>query len=195
MAQRFNVCEYLVDRRLVILVGLSLTALSVRMMMHFSPDMNGEPVMWSGLVQGLGFGLVFLPLNLMAFGTLDPKYRTQGAGLYNLARSLSGSIAISIVTVILARQQQVAHSDLASHITEQRVPLPALTLTQQFGFGPGQVFGIIDAELNRQATMVAYLDAFSFMFWMVIVASPLVLLLKAPAKAPAGAEETAMAVE
>jgi DHA2 family multidrug resistance protein len=185
----------LVDRRVVILVGLALTATSVRMMMHFSPDMNGEPVMWSGLVQGLGFGLVFLPLNLMAFGTLDPKYRTQGAGLYNLARSLSGSIAISIVTVILARQEQVAHADLAAHITEQRLPLPALTFTQQFGLAPGRVFGLIDAELNHQAAMVAYIDAFSLMFWMVIAASPLVLLLKVPRESPGKADETALAIE
>ena len=185
----------LVDRRLVILVGLGLTAVSIRMMMHFSLEMNGEPVAWSGLVQGLGFGLVFLPLNLMAFGTLDPRYRTQGAGLYNLARSLSGSIAISIVTVILSRQEQISHADLAGHITEQSLPLPVLTFTQQFGLAPGSVFGLVDAEINRQATMVAYIDAFTLMFWMVIAASPLVLLLKVPRAAAHGAEETAPTIE
>jgi len=185
----------LVDRRLVILIGLALVATSIRMMMHFSLEMDGVPVAWSGLVQGLGFGLVFLPLNLMAFGTLDPRYRTQGAGLYNLARSLSGSIAISLATVIITRQEQVSHADLAGHVTAQRLPLPAFGFTQQFGMTSDRVFGLVDAEINRQATMIAYIDAFSLMFWMVILASPLVLLLKAPRAVPAGAEEAALAVE
>lgn len=183
-----------IDRRLLILFGMMLTAISMRMMMGFAPDMSGSTVMISGVVQGFGFGFVFLPLNLMAFGTLDPRYRTQGAGLYSLSRSMSGSIAISLMATLIARQMQVSHSDLVQHVTTQSVPVIGQLAEGAIGGAAGMVTAMVNGEINRQASMIAYIDSFTVMFWLTLAAAPLVLLLKGGARA-APAPEHAVAME
>ena len=69
-----------VDARLLILAGLSLTAFSLWQMTGFSPTMDWRPLVVSGVVQGLGLGLVFVPLSTLAFATLEPRFRTDAAG-------------------------------------------------------------------------------------------------------------------
>lgn len=167
-----------VDRRILLLIGLATSAWSVWLMMGFSLEMDSRPVIVSGLIQGVGFGFVFLPLNMMAFTTLDPRYRTQGAGLYNLSRSLGGSIAISSITALLTRQGQISHADLAANITDQTVPLAALTMAGRLGVAPETALSMIDSAIDRQAAMIAYIDAFTAMFWLLLAAMPLVLLMR-----------------
>ncbi|WP_404713127.1 DHA2 family efflux MFS transporter permease subunit [Sphingomonas sp. MMS24-J13] len=187
----------MVDRRAIILFGMILTAISMHMMMGATLDMSGRLIVISGIVQGFGFGCVFLPLNLMAFGTLDPHYRTQGAGLYSLARSLSGSIAISLMSSLVARQVQISHADLAQHITLGASALLGPAMRAASGMAPGSAMLMVDGEVNRQATMIAYIDAFTVMFWFCLIAAPLILFLRTAPTRQATPEEAghAMAME
>ncbi|WEK42809.1 MAG: hypothetical protein P0Y64_15850 [Candidatus Sphingomonas colombiensis] len=102
--------------------GLALFAVSLRWMAGFSLAMDFWPVITSGFLQGLGMGLVFMPMNALAFATLDNRYRTDGASLLNLMRSIGQSAGISMVTVLLARNIQVSHADLAQHVTQDKLP-------------------------------------------------------------------------
>src|SRR3546814_2528680 len=86
-------------------------------MSHWSLAMGMEPVIISGLVQGLGMGLIFIPLNTMAFATIAPQHRTDGSSLLNLLRSIGASVGISVVTTLLGANTQTSHEDLAAHIT------------------------------------------------------------------------------
>ncbi|HEX4693491.1 DHA2 family efflux MFS transporter permease subunit [Sphingomonas sp.] len=169
-----------VDTRIVIAVGLVLFAWSLRTMAGWSLEMDAWPVIVSGFVQGLGMGLVFMPLNSLAFATLDQQYRTDGASLLNLMRSIGQSAGISMVTVFLARNIQVSHADLAQHITDKLVPGMAINQLSQFGVASDAVFGMIDGMVNQQAAMIAYIDDFYLMAWISIIVLPLVLLLKKP---------------
>src|SRR3712207_6104215 len=86
-----------VDPRLLIAVGLGLTAISLWQMTGFSLGMGMAPVIVSGVVQGLGLGLIFVPLNMIAFATLAPRLRTDASSLITLIRSLGSSVGISMV--------------------------------------------------------------------------------------------------
>ena len=166
-----------VDGRVLILFGLGCVVLAVHVMTGFSLEMDGRLVVMSGLLQGFGMGFVMLPINLLAFATLDPKLRTQGASLYSLSRNIGGSIAISLVTALIARQTQISHADLAAHVTTQSIPYFAYGALPQI---TGELAGYANAEITRQAAMVAYVDAYVAMFWLIVVASPLVLLMRPP---------------
>src|SRR3546814_4214188 len=85
--------------------------------------MGSWPVIVSGLVQGLGMGLIFIPLNTMAFATLGSTYRTDGASLLNLVRSVGASVGISVVTTLLGSNTQRSHEDLVAHITSSSIAL------------------------------------------------------------------------
>ncbi len=104
------------DARALVVAGLLLTAWSLHMMTGFTPQMDDHLIIWSGVIQGLGLGLVFVPLNTVAFATLDMRFRTDGAALFSLIRNIGSSIGISIVTVLLTRNIQVNHAELSPAI-------------------------------------------------------------------------------
>jgi DHA2 family multidrug resistance protein len=58
--------------RRVLLLGIGLSMLALWWMAHFSLDMTSTPIMTAGLVQGLGTGLLFAPLNTLSYVTLNP---------------------------------------------------------------------------------------------------------------------------
>eukprot|EP01032_Pedospumella_encystans_P001109 gene1109-1286_t len=169
-----------IDTRILITVGLILFSFSLRQMANWSLEMDFWPVIISGFLQGLGMGLVFMPLNSLAFATLSHHYRTDGASLLNLMRSIGQSAGISMVTVLLARNIQTSHSDLASDVTSQTIPALDLGSLDRFGGLSDSVFGYADAMINQQAAMIAYIDDFYLMAWISIGVLPLVLLLRKP---------------
>jgi MFS transporter, DHA2 family, multidrug resistance protein len=176
-----------VDTRLVIVVGLLLAAVSMWQMTGFSLLMGMSPVVTSGVLQGLGLGFVFTPLSIVTFSTLPRHLLTQGTAVFSLMRNLGGSIGISVVEALLDRNTQIVHSRLVEHLR------PDNPLAQGNGLGPlyslTTPLGVaaLNAETTRQAAMVAYIDDFLLMMALIVVALPLILLLRKPCAVAHGA--------
>jgi len=169
-----------VDTRLLIMTGMVLMAVSLWQMSGFALGMNAQPIAFSGFVQGLGMGLIFIPLNVTAFATIAPYLRTSAASLMTLMRSIGGSVGISMVTSLLARNLQTSHADLASQITPASTPPVDPGLLSMLGGAGTTVTMLLDAEINRQAAMIAYIDDFYLMMLVTFAALPLVLFMKKP---------------
>ena len=175
-----------VDPRWLIAIGFGIATYAAYLMTGWSPDMDWHPIVLSAFVQGIGFGFVFIPLNSMAFATLSPAMRTDGASLLNLFRSIGSSIGISIVTFLLARNVQVNHAELAEHISATTLAnLDASTVDRYQDMGQTAA-AMADMMINKQALMIAYLNDFLFVTMLGLFAIPLVLMLKKPPKASGG---------
>jgi DHA2 family multidrug resistance protein len=165
----------LVDQRLIIGFGFALSAFSAWQMTQFDLQMGMSTVMWSGIAQGLGSGMVFVPLTGVAFATLKSSLRNEGAALFSLARNLGSSIGISIVETLLTRNTQTLHASLAEHVT----PFSPLLHAQFPGGAPStQGLSALNARVTEQAAMIAYNDNFELTFWLSLAAIPLLLLLR-----------------
>jgi DHA2 family multidrug resistance protein len=171
------------DARILVGIGVVLMGISLWMMTGFAIDQPSRPVIVSGVVQGLGLGLIFVPLQTLAFATLPARDRTTGAALLNLARNVGGSVGISVVSFQLARMAQVAHADMASHITDSKIPTLDPNVLQTFGNQAVSVTAFINAEITRQALFIAYLDDFKLMMWISFLVLPLLLLMRNSKKA------------
>ena len=86
-------------------------------MTQFTPQMDSTLVIWTGVLQGLGLGLVFVPLSTIAFATIEPVFRADATSLFSLVRNIGSSIGISMVTLMLTRNVQVNHADLGTAIS------------------------------------------------------------------------------
>lgn len=179
-----------IDARWMVGSGLIIAAYSLWQMSHWSLMMGAGPVVVSGLVQGLGMGLIFIPLNTMAFATIAPQYRTDGSSLLNLFRSVGASVGISVVTTLLGANTQRSHEDMVAHVTNSSVSLIDPSTADRFGAIGDAAMAMVNAEINRQAAMIAYIDDFWLMMWVTLAAVPLVLLLR-PAKPGAATASTA----
>ena len=170
-----------VDLRILVALGMGLMAWSLHMMAGFAIDMGSTPIIVSGVIQGLGLGLMFVTVQSLAFATLVPRLRTHAASLLNLSRNIGGSIGISVVASLLARNIQIAHADMAGHITDQNLPAISGAVVGQIGLPAETALALANAEINRQAAFIAYIDDFYLMMWVTLAAIPLVFLLR-PAK-------------
>ncbi len=166
--------------RLLVGTGFTIAAVSLWQMTGWSLEMQWQEFAMVGFIQGLGMGLCFMPMNVMAFATIPGHLRTDGAGLLNLFRSLGGSVGISIITTALARNIQTSHSDLVQHITPYNVPGVDVSSADRLGTLGDSALAMIDGLINRQAAMIAYLDDFKMMAVVLTLFVPLVFLMRNP---------------
>jgi DHA2 family multidrug resistance protein len=175
-----------VDVRLVIASGFALTALSLWQMSHFSLQVDMAPLIWSGAIQGLGTGIVYVPMAALSFATLPALMRNEGTALFNLVRNLGSSIGISTVQALLVRNTQLVHASLSAHLT------PMAMAARGLDAGGGRhSMAALNAQVTAQAAMVAYLDDFYFMLLLTVLVIPLLLLVRT-ARAPGGAKDVVL---
>ncbi len=182
-----------VDLRLTLLAGFLLTALALWQMAHYSLDLSESDVVWPGVIQGIGVGLVFVPLSAATFSTLSASMRAQGTALYSLVRNIGSSIGISLVQTMLVRNTVIVHASLVERVTSASPAWnnPAISSAYDVGARSGAAF--LDSAITQQAAMIAYIDDFWLMLFLTLSVTPLLLLLRTP-RAPAAAEVDAHAV-
>ncbi|MBO0905074.1 DHA2 family efflux MFS transporter permease subunit [Jiella sonneratiae] len=182
-----------VDTRILIFTGLCLTAISLWQMSGFSIAMDETPIIVSGVVQGLGLGLVFVPLSTLAFATLEPRFRADAASLFSLMRNIGSSVGISIVSVELAHNMVISKADLASHITPFDPNFTNVASTMPLD--ETTMMAVLNQAASAQAAMVAYVDDFKLMMIISLCAIPLLALMSPPKKqAAAGGGDSHAAV-
>lgn len=162
----------------LIALGFAMAAFTLYLQSQWSLEIDWQIVAVVGLIQGMGMGMCFMPMNVLAFATIPPEHRTDGAGLLNLFRSVGASAGISVMTTLLARNIQTSHSDLAQHITPDTIPTVDLSTVDRLGDYGAAVLMTIDGLVNKQASMVAYIDIFLLMSVCIAVLVPLIFLTK-----------------
>jgi DHA2 family multidrug resistance protein len=172
-----------VDLRLLLGAGFAITAFSLWQMTHYTLVLSQGDIVWPGVVQGVGLGLVFVPLSAATFATLSPQMRAEGTALYSLIRNIGSSIGIALVQALLVRNTQIAHASLVTHVTNANPalqdPSSVYNVASQLGAA------MINNEITRQASMIAYVDDYWLMLILTAGVIPLLLLIRPP-KASAG---------
>ena len=169
--------------RLILFTGLSISTVSLWQMTRFDLSMTAGPIMLAGIIQGVGIGLIFVPLSTLAFTTVAPGLRAEATGVYTLVRSLGSSVGISVMQALWTSNTAVAHANLAEHIGPAS-PVVAAALPSIVGSAGANGLEALNAELTRQASMVAYLDDFKLMLLITLACMPLLLLMKTSKVAP-----------
>ena len=180
MAAMFVVAPLIirVDNRLIIGFGFLLTALSMWQMSQFSLQMGMAPVIISGLLQGFGLGCTQVPLNILALSTLPRHILTQGTAIRSLMRNLGGSIGISVLVANLAEKTQIVHSHLVEGLRPDNPLAQAPYLAAPYSLSTPGGIAALNAEVTRQAAMVAYIDDFRLMMLIALATLPVLLLLR-----------------
>ncbi|MGE3693166.1 MAG: DHA2 family efflux MFS transporter permease subunit, partial [Novosphingobium sp.] len=165
-----------VDLRHMLFAGMVCLSVSNFIMAGSSLQMDSWLIMSSGVIQGVGVGLMFVPITSVIFATLEPRYRYEGAALNSLIRNLGGAVGISILQTLSIRGEAVAHSQLVEHVRPD-----ALALAWKMPwleFATNRDLTLLEIEVGRQALMMSYVNA----FWLLAIAcaalAPLTLFVK-----------------
>ncbi|MEL3889722.1 DHA2 family efflux MFS transporter permease subunit [Ferrovibrio sp. MS7] len=167
-----------VDMRLLLFIGLSLTALSLHGMSGFTLNSGMADIISTGLLQGFGLGMIFIPLSTLSFSTLPAEHRPQGTALYSLLRNIGSSILVSTTVFVLSSNQSLLQADLVQHVT----PFSDIVRWLPEMWNPATDTGraALAAEVTRQTMLIAYNDCFRLLMLIAVASMPAVLLIRQP---------------
>jgi DHA2 family multidrug resistance protein len=158
------------DARKLLFAGLAINTYALYRMSGFNLEADFNAVLWPRIFQGIGIGLFFVPVSTLTLGGVPKEKMGNASAVFNLVRNLGGSFGVAVMTTQLARRSQFHHHHLSEHMTpydpQFQEALQGLRgwLDLHVGtggeHGVGQTLGLMYGELNRQAFMLAFNDAF-----------------------------------
>jgi MFS transporter, DHA2 family, multidrug resistance protein len=181
-----------VDTRLLLAIGLGLTAVGFYAMTGWTPDVSQATVIWVGVIQGIGLGFLFTPLSVVTLSTLSAAHRAEGAGIYSLSRNIGSSVGISVVNALLTRNTQVNHADIVQHVTAANPQFANPVIARAWSPFTAAGRAVLDAMIGQQAAVISYIDDYKLLMIATLAALPLLIVFKRP---KAVAERSHMVVE
>jgi DHA2 family multidrug resistance protein len=191
-----NGAKPLVDARALIALGVTLFVVSMWKMGHLTTVAGEVDVRNALLVRGFGLGMLFTPINNVAYASLEPHEAQQASGLINLSRQLGGSFGIAVLLNYVTRHTEYHRADLVSNViagnplTDQRIQgLTHAFMQRGLSAFDAQraAFKALDAQVMQQASMLSFNDSWLFILLVFTLVSPAILLLKRPKGAPSAA--------
>ncbi|MFI4982138.1 MAG: EmrB/QacA family drug resistance transporter, partial [Nevskiales bacterium] len=158
---------------------LCLLSFSMYNMSQWTPDVPRGELIANIIMQGFSVGIIFNPMQVLAFTTLAPKLRGAATPMMSLFRNLGSAIGVSVTSFTLAHNTQVSHADLAAMVTPFNRVLQGHSAISHF-LSPMATHGaeLLDQTINRQALIIAYSDDYRMMTFIALVPLTLLLLMR-----------------
>jgi DHA2 family multidrug resistance protein len=176
-----------VDPRLLITVGTLIFALAAWELSRITALSGASDFFWPLIMRGVGLGLMFVPLTTITLAELSPKELPQGTGLYNFFRQLGGSFGIAGISTLIIRFTAENRANLVQHISlsdpATLARLQALThgfMSRSVDFWTAQrrALAVIDGEVMRQASVIAYSRVYVLSALIILLLIPLLVLVR-----------------
>ena len=173
--------------RNIIWIGLAITICSYWQFAHLSLTVTGKDLFIPQILQGFGFGLIFVAISTVALATIEKPVMTEAVGLYNVIRQLFSSIGIAVAATLLTNGESRYRSVLVEHVTSYSTATTQwlATATEAFKHKGLDLFSahkgalaLLDQEINRQAQMLSFNSIFAIMSIIFLVSGLLVFILR-----------------
>jgi MFS transporter, DHA2 family, multidrug resistance protein len=166
-----------IEARTLIIGGLSLTCLSLFYMTGWT-DQTGVPeIVTLSIVQGFGFGLVFVPLSTVAFLTLPNHLRTDGTSMLTLMRNVASSIGISVVIAQLTEGSRRVYAVLSQHINPFNHAMQMPDVRGMIDLGTDKGRAMADVMVSLQAQIIAFSQDYQMVMLFTLCAIPLAIMI------------------
>jgi DHA2 family multidrug resistance protein len=167
--------------------GLTLSAIGAYMLADLTLDSGPLHVLLPQVVQGIGFGFMFVSLSTTTLATIRRDRMQNATGVYNLMRQLGGSLGTAIVIAIWNHRLAIASSNLVGYASPYNPAFAERWRTLQAGFmargsdaatAAQQALATLETMIQRQAATIAFNYTFAVIAVLFVACLPLVLLLR-----------------
>jgi MFS transporter, DHA2 family, multidrug resistance protein len=166
-----------IEARTLIIAGLSLTALSLYYMTAWT-DQTGVPeIVTISVIQGFGFGLVFVPLSTVAFMTLPDHLRTDGTSMLTLMRNVASSVGISVVIAQLTEGGRRIYAILSEHVNPFNQALQMPDVSGMINLGTDRGRAMADVMVQLQAQIIAFSQDYQLVMFFILGSIPLAIMI------------------
>lgn len=166
-----------ISARTMVATGLLLSVAGAWMMTGITPQTAGSYILWPMVLQGMGMGLIFVPMSTLAFATIPPQMAAEAAGLYSLTRTLGSAIGISVVSTYLSYSTRVNWAELRQYITPYNAHVQQFLAPLHLNIHGGAT-GVLGQVVQQQASVQGFVSTFWLITLSFVVLLPLLLLIK-----------------
>jgi MFS transporter, DHA2 family, multidrug resistance protein len=176
------------ETRWLLLAGLLISAFTLYEMTGFSFDVTQRMIVVISVVQGVGLGLLFVPITTAAFLTLPPQMRNGGTAMLTLIRNIGSSVGISMVIAHLTDKTIEMHARLTEFVTPFNDALQMPDVANKLNIHTDLGRALLDMLVNQQASMIAYLNDYKLLMALSLAVIPLVLIIGNSKRKPSEAD-------
>ena len=170
------ICRY--DPRIGLALGFAAQAASCLLLADFDINMTTSGVAWASAIQGFGVGLAWVPLTIIMFSTIEPKYIPEGASVLHLLRNIGSSIYISLTITLIIRSTTANYQGMSSQINPFNELLAFPGTMGRWDIGSIEGLSRLSGEIERQAAMIGYINAFYLLAITGFASIPLIFLVR-----------------
>jgi MFS transporter, DHA2 family, multidrug resistance protein len=184
-----------IDLRWLMMFGLVSFGLSMWSFTFITHDWGGDQLMIPQILRGFPQVFAVAPSVTLGLGSLAPARLKYASGLFNMMRNLGGAVGIAVCGAVLNDRTNLHFLNIASTLTTANTPMNDMLtdlghkMTAVLGSVPAGHLAALEqlrAIAYREASTMAYADAFRTVMFAFLVTTPLVLLMRKvlPPKAP-----------
>ena len=166
-----------IEARTLIISGLSITCLSLFYMTGWTDQTGVTEIVTISIVQGFGFGLVFVPLSTVAFLTLPNHLRTDGTSMLTLMRNVASSIGISLVIAQLTEGSRRTYAILSEHVNPFNHAMQMPDMRSMIDMTTDKGRAMMDVMVNLQAQIIAFSHDYQMVMIFTLCAIPLAIMI------------------
>jgi DHA2 family multidrug resistance protein len=167
----------LFETRWLILAGLLLLGGTLYQMTGFSFDTTQQTIAVISIVQGIGLGLLFVPITTAAFLTLPADLRNGGTSILTLIRNIASSVGIAMVIANLTDKTTEMHARLSESVTPFNDALQMPDVASHLDTHSALGRAMLDAIVTKQAAMIAYINDYWILMVLTLATIPLIFII------------------
>jgi DHA2 family multidrug resistance protein len=168
------------DPRIGITLGYSLQVISGLHMASFDLNVTIVDVGINSILQGLAVGIIWVPLTMATFATLNPRYLAEGSAIYHLLRNLGSSIFISLSVTLVIVSTATNQAGMTELITAYNKLLTMPWVIGAWSTENAGSLAALSGEIGRQAAMIGYINAYKAYAIASAAVLPLIFFVRIP---------------
>jgi DHA2 family multidrug resistance protein len=177
-----------VDPRMLVAIGCVLAGIGSWDMAKFYAQIDFWNIAIPGVLRGIGSGFIFIPMTTLSLGAVSKQEMGTASGLFNMVRTIGGSVGIAILVAMLSSGSQIHQNYLVGNVTAFRLGALARSAPAASGFianvtrhGDTPMLAMVYQQVLQQASVMAFLDDFRIIAYIFFFLTPLSFVMRKPA--------------
>lgn len=168
------------DPRISLAIGFTSQAVSGLFMAQFDLNLSIWDAMWTSAFQGFGNSYLWVPLTVLAFATLQPRQMGEATAIFHLIRNLGSALFISVCVGVVIHYTGVNYAVISEHVSPFNEAFRMASVAGEWNIDSVNGLARAGREVERQASMIGYINAFYLFSAVSMAVVPFIIFLKRP---------------